>query len=756
MTNKFIVALATFAHLLLLSGSAVHADDAQTLSRVDQLLAELQTLEHGQDASADLERIVFQVSADSPLRARIEQKLIDALKDPASTGRGAICRQLRAIGTDQCVPAVATLLADPELSSFARYTLQGIGSDAALKAMHDALEEAPPRLQVGLLNSLADGDFHPIRKDCLQLIDSQDPYVAAAAIRALGRLGGQESATALLHRRSDATDPLASTIDLALLDCADGLRDGGDVDSAVDIYSKLYRRGGPFQLAGLRGLIAAQPERAADLLVEAMRGDDRQLAASAANLAARVSATEATAKFVAALDELAEEEQALLIKALGVRGDPAAALAVAAAAQSANAEVRLAAVDALGGLRGGEAVDALLTAAVKGNRAERSVARASLLRIEDADARLAETAQSDVEERAIEAVKALASRQATRHTQLMFDLARGDDAARRAAAIGALGVLADSQSVALLIRLALEPQSPGDLPTTEVALGRTLRRIKDPADRARPVLEALPEASPAIRPALVRLLAKAGTADALTAVRDALDSPDASTSAAAVAALASWPNPAAAKHLIPLIEFAATAKLREQALDGYIRIASEAEETSAMFLDALDNVSSLDHKKRVLNEIGLKCESFAAIETAQGLFSDPQLQAVAAIATVRMAYKLRNGHKERVLGILEEVLVAVDHPDVQKRAREALNELDKYEDHIMRWVAVGPYVDDNVTSGRASYRTVFDPEKPDASDVDWQPLTRGIQGWDVNLTSAYGPKEHCSLYLRTMIWSPID
>ena len=105
-------------------------------------------------------------------------------------GRGIICRQLRVVGTDKCVPVIAPLLTDPKLADFARYALQGIGSNAAAKAMHEALGKTSGALQVGLINSLAACHYEPLRGDCIRLIQSQNSEVAAAAIRALGKLGG--------------------------------------------------------------------------------------------------------------------------------------------------------------------------------------------------------------------------------------------------------------------------------------------------------------------------------------------------------------------------------------------------------------------------------------------------------------------------------------------------------------------------------------------------------------------------------------
>jgi HEAT repeat protein len=742
----------------MLSSTLARADDAETLAKIDQQLAELQTFQYDRSGNAlqDLERTIFQLPADSPLRSVVEQKLIDALGSANNVGCDVICQQLRVVGTDKCVPAVAPMLSDPDLSRCARYTLQGIGSPAALKAMHDALAKTSGALQVGLLNSLANRDYQPMRGDCVKLLGAADPEVVSAAVRALGRLGGAESVAVLADARGTAKGQLALDIDLALLNCAEMLLNDGNTDLAAQIYDTLYRPGGPLCLAGLRGLVIARPDKAADLLVSAIQQDDVQLAMSAINLTAQVKGEGATASFVALLDELPSTAKVVMLKQLGRRGDATAVPAVIKATTSETAAVRLAALAALGGLNGPAALDALLNAVVAGDDSGRQVARFSLARVEGVEPRLKEITRGSDDRLAVAAIKALALREAHDTTSLMLQLATDDRPTRRAAAIEALGVLAREDQIGSIMQLVVDPKATQDLPALEQSLGRVLIKIKEPAGRAIPLLNALSSAAPEVRPVLIRQLSKSGTAKALSAVRAALRSSHTATSDAAVEALAAWPNGDAGDDLIDLIENARTPELKAIALDGYLHIASSSDDSTAMFLDALNKVQSVNDRRRVLEEIGLKCDSLEAVGMTQSLLQQPELETAAAIATIRIAYKLRNSNRDTVRQALNNVLAKVDHPDVQKRAQDVLNDIDKYEDHIMQWVAVGPFVGERIISGEQSYKTVFAPEKSNAGDQDWKPLTQGIGSWDINLEATYGSLDHCAAYVRTMIWSPVD
>ncbi len=81
--------------------------------------------------------------------------------------------------------------------------------------------------------------------------------------------------------------------------------------------------------------------------------------------------------------------------------------------------------------------------------------------------------------------------------------------------------------------------------------------------------------------------------------------------------------------------------------------------------------------------------------------------------------------------------------------------MDKYEGHILEWMGAGPFTEKG-KDGAAIYEMVFDPEKPDAQNVKWQKVTKGIGSWSINLEMMFGGLDHCAAYLRTRVWSPED
>ena len=109
--------------------------------------------------------------------------------------------------------------------------------------------------------------------------------------------------------------------------------------------------------------------------------------------------------------------------------------------------------------------------------------------------------------------------------------------------------------------------------------------------------------------------------------------------------------------------------------------------------------------------------------------------------------------KELARKTFERVITEVNHADVQQRAQEVLNEMDRFEGHLLNWLVVGPFVEQG-KDGEAVYGMVFDPEKPDAKDVKWVLLDKGMGSWDINLEAMLGSHDHCAAYLRTRVWCP--
>ncbi|QEH37695.1 PBS lyase HEAT-like repeat protein [Aquisphaera giovannonii] len=170
-----------------------------------------------------------------------EAKLIATLNkaDASRKAKADACRELAAVGTAEAVPPLAALLSSEELGHMARYGLEPIPDPAVDVALRDAMGKLKGNLLVGVIGSVG------VRRDpkavpaLVQKLGDPDAEVAAAAARALGRIGNRDAAEAL--EKALGTMPAACRVNACegLFRAADALRTQGQRREARAIYEKL-------------------------------------------------------------------------------------------------------------------------------------------------------------------------------------------------------------------------------------------------------------------------------------------------------------------------------------------------------------------------------------------------------------------------------------------------------------------------------------------------------------------------------------
>src|ERR1022692_3732363 len=133
---------------------------------------------------------------DSP--AEKQRALIHVLESKAPPAEKAVaCKQLAIYGTKDAVPALAPLLSDPHLASWARIALEAIPGPAPEAALRSAMGKLQGNLLVGVINSIAVRRDSQAVSGLVKKLKAEDAEVASAAAVALGRIGGDKAAKAL-------------------------------------------------------------------------------------------------------------------------------------------------------------------------------------------------------------------------------------------------------------------------------------------------------------------------------------------------------------------------------------------------------------------------------------------------------------------------------------------------------------------------------------------------------------------------------
>jgi HEAT repeat protein len=202
---------------------------------------------------------VVATHGDAAARKELETKLAAVLKaNPSRAAKDFICRKLMIIGTAECVPALAALLADKDNSHMARFALERISAPEAGAAMREALPKVSGALKAGVIGSLgARRDAASVEAIAAALADS-DKAVAAAACCALGTIGTAEAAKAVCEFAKMAPEGVKDAAVDGCLACAERLLADGKKADAAAIYKAFAGADQPKHVrqAATRGILA--------------------------------------------------------------------------------------------------------------------------------------------------------------------------------------------------------------------------------------------------------------------------------------------------------------------------------------------------------------------------------------------------------------------------------------------------------------------------------------------------------------------
>ncbi len=603
------------------------------------------TYDFGKDRT-DLAAIEASIRGAPPDRlARVGEKLLGALAAPETTyaGRQFVLRMLRQIGTERCVEAVAALLTDKELSHMARFALQRLPTPAATAALREGLRHSEGDLKIGMIGSLADrGDDPAIVADLAPYLTDESKALAHATIRALGRIGSPQAATALTE--AQLSDDLARARDNALLACADSLLKGGKRRPALAVYREIAEDAGRasyLRVAAYRGVLLGRRARAVPDIVKLLGADDATLREGAYRLLATAPGRNVTRAVANQIPGQGSEIQVALIRALVDRGEKGVHENVVEAASSGDAKVRLAALVALGTLCNAKTVDLLaermMTEGDEGRAAFESLTELRGDRVTRGIVKLVEGGNAAVR---LKAIDALVARRETEAVPALLEAARDDDASIRAAAFRSLGSLADAKGGGQLAAMLVGTGNPDDRQRIGEAMREIAGRVEDKEAASVVIAQAIDKADGEARVQLLGVLPVLSTETGLKAVEAQIEAEDSGISRAAVVSLASWKNPAPMHALREIVKNGESSDLRSVALKGYLRLLALPSERPALrTVELLDEALALtddaEQRKSILTSLAdFPCRE--ALELARRHADDEGLGATASESARRI------------------------------------------------------------------------------------------------------------------------
>jgi len=578
-----------------------------------------------------------------------QRQLIEVLQSDAPPQQKAItCKQLAICGTEDAVPALAALLSDEKLASWARIALEVIPGAAADHALREAMGELQGRLLVGVVNSIGMRRDTKAVDNLVERLKDPDAEVASAAAVALGRIGGAPAIGALEQSLSRAPAAVRSAVAEGCILCAERFLAEGNPAEAVKLYDEVCKADVPKQrvLEATRGAILARGPAGVALLVEQLQSADKDRFIMGLRTARELPGREVADVLVAELGRAAPDRQALLILALADRGDTSSLGAVLQAAQRGPNDVRIVALHVLERLGTASCVPVLLDAALEADADLSQTALAVLADLPGQDV------DRDVAARLLQAegkarqvlIQVAGRRHIAAAVPALLKAADDPDDQIRSAALMALGFTVELRDLPVLIgRVAKPPEKPEEAKAAEEALRVACQRMPDREACAEKLIAAMSSAPMPAKCRFLETLSVMGGTKALQAVGAAARDASPEMQEAGSRLLGEWMSVDAAPVLLDLAKTAADDKYKTRALRGYIRLARQFDmpdpERVAMCRTALETADRDEEKKLVL-EVLERYPSIDTLRLAVEAAKVPSLKNDAARVSLVIAEKI--------------------------------------------------------------------------------------------------------------------
>jgi len=601
-------------------------------------------------------------AADKVPAAETERQLIEVLQSETAPpqDKAITCKHLAIYGTKEAVPALAPLLLDEKLASWARIALEAIPGPEADAALRQALGKLDGRLAIGVINSIGVRRDAAASESLAGRLGDADAEVASAAAVALGHIGNASATQTLAKSLTGAPAAIRSAVAEGCILCAERLLAEGRASEAAKLYDQVRAADVPKQrvIEATRGAILARQADGIPLLVEQLRSDDKALFNIGLTTARELPGDGVGKALVAEMDKLSPQRRALLILALADRGDKAILPTVLESTTGGPSKVRVAALGVLHRLGDVSCVPTLLKVATDAdaNVAQAAVDTLAVLSDDkvsgDLSARLAE-AKGPTRKVLITVV---GRRRIEAAVPALLKAAEDDDAEIRTAALTALGSTVGPRELPVLIARVVAPQDPEETPVAENALRTACIRMSDRETCAETLAAAMSKAPITAKCSILEILGAMGGAKALKTVDAAARDSNEQLQDVASRLLGQWMSVDAAPVLLELAEIEG-AKYKIRALRGYIRLVRQFnmpdEQRVAMCRAAL-GACRRDAEKKLVLEVMQRYPSIGMLKLANEAGKDPSLADAAAGVSLAIVQKI-GGNSADVEKLLAQI-----------------------------------------------------------------------------------------------------
>jgi HEAT repeat protein len=628
------------------------------ISSMDVMAINLTTLPFEEVSQYDVEKsrkplstIENAIREANPEELRgIEQGLIGILTHPSATpdAQQFSCRMLLQAGSEASIPALSKALLNPELFDYARLALERLPSAKVDNVFRSLLKKSDGETRLGLLSSIA------IRRDekavslITKYLKSDDTALLSSVIKALGRIGGSQAASAL--DGTTVAEDLQDELYDSLLLCADSFLQHGDNAAADKIYHRLSGNKNPvmIRVAAYNGLVKTRRFAATGMIVNLLKDNNWTLRQAAANLFVMdLPGSERTEALIKVFSSLKNDTKILVLKTFASRRDPLALETIVKATEDDNQAVGITAIETLAILgdasHAGHLAELCSQGGAVGSAAENAIVA---LRGNGTDNALRTALLSNNEKIRAAMIRCLIRRNADGLLATLLDHTQDQSALVRSEAIRGLAPICGDSELRTLITLVLEARSANERNLAQESLRALVNRMDNKSKFETAMAAILPTAPNETKPALMAFMAEFGGVYAGKAIEHEFKSKDQKISDAAFDALVRWPDATPMNTLEAVARNAKDAKKREAALTGFlhsIRLSSSSNLDSTMkkYQSAMSIARTAKEKAQVISAVAQQ-ESLASLEFLEKYLDDKQVSTQAKDAYIAMVKSLQS------------------------------------------------------------------------------------------------------------------
>lgn len=628
-------------------------------------------------AGAENQRKLYARTLADQLRGKLDNEI-----------KAFLIRQLQLSGRQESVKALGKCLQVKRLCEPAVQALLSIGSEAAEKVLLDTLDSVTGANRITIIKALGEMRSFKAVKKILPFADSREKKLRQVAVFALANIGDPRAENVLNRVKLAASFYERAQAPSLYLLFAQRLAENGTISEATRISRSLIQyytapEESHIACSALTLLVSVQRENALVELLSAVDSPNLELRLKALELAEKMPSSTATPQWVNKARKAPANIRADIISMLGRRGDATALSFICSSLKSDNKMVRMAAIPAaaeLGGIAVKEYLFALFAA---GDEDEVQVLKNVFLGYpaEHIVLDAAEWLPKTPPESQAVLIEILAERYARDHADLVFSLVNSSDDVLRKAVLLNLPNLARADHLARLAIMLSQAEDRAEIKALQDAVVAAAGQVEDPEKRAELILAELGNLQGDKRVDLIRPLARIGGQEALQTVIREFELSDPKGQTAAVSTLASWLDTNALDGLLNISRTAENRKYVYLALQGFIRLVTEAEFTPMEKFDRISSVLDIPISTEETNLVlgGLsRIKTIDSLQQAARYLDESELKERAIWAVVRIALPEpgQDGLTgEKAAAILQKVQSLITDDNERQRVRMYVLEL---------------------------------------------------------------------------------